>query len=73
MSIVIYLRLSLSNLIIILRFILSYCSLLLVGVGSWSFHMTLRYEMQLLDEIPMIFASCTLVYCIMQVMKISFV
>ncbi|SCW03625.1 LAFE_0G14598g1_1 [Lachancea fermentati] len=29
-----------------------------VGVGSWLFHMTLRYEYQLLDELPMIYATC---------------
>lgn len=29
-----------------------------VGVGSWLFHMTLKYEYQLLDELPMIYATC---------------
>jgi dihydroceramidase len=36
--------------------------LILVGIGSWMFHMTLLYSMQLLDEIPMIFGSGILVY-----------
>lgn len=27
----------------------------LVGLGSWLFHMTLRYEFQLMDELPMIY------------------
>jgi dihydroceramidase len=31
-----------------------YGSLLVVGIGSLLFHMTLRYEMQLMDELPMI-------------------
>ena len=44
-----------------------YAALLLIGVGSWMFHMTLIYEMQLLDEIPMIFGSAGLVYAIYQV------
>ncbi|KAL3235316.1 Alkaline ceramidase YPC1 [Nakaseomyces bracarensis] len=34
---------------------LTYC---LVGVGSWLFHMTLKYRFQLLDELPMIYAMC---------------
>ncbi|ODV93584.1 hypothetical protein PACTADRAFT_35346 [Pachysolen tannophilus NRRL Y-2460] len=29
----------------------------IVGLGSWLFHMTLKYEFQLLDELPMIFFS----------------
>lgn len=40
------------------RFILSAFGFLLVGVGLWLFHMTLRYEYQLLDELPMIYATC---------------
>lgn len=31
---------------------------LLVGIGLWWFHMTLRYEYQMLDELPMIYALC---------------
>lgn len=41
-----------------LRFIYLAFGFLLVGVGSWWFHMTLRYEYQLLDELPMIYATC---------------
>lgn len=40
------------------RFIYLAFGFLLVGVGSWWFHMTLRYEYQLLDELPMIYATC---------------
>ncbi|EEQ38575.1 putative alkaline ceramidase [Clavispora lusitaniae] len=40
------------------RFVLSAFGFLLVGIGSWWFHMTLRYEYQLLDELPMIYATC---------------
>ena len=32
--------------------------LLLVGIGSWWFHMTLRYEYQLLTSSRMIYATC---------------
>ena len=45
-----------------------YLSLLLVGIGSWLFHMTLLYEMQLLDEVPMVFGSAAIIYCIVQVL-----
>jgi dihydroceramidase len=36
-----------------------YCNigLMLVGIGSWFFHMTLLYPMQLLDELPMIWST----------------
>ncbi len=30
----------------------------MVGAGSWLFHMTLKYEFQLMDELPMIYATC---------------
>ncbi len=31
------------------------------------FHMTLKYPMQLLDELPMIYGSCVFIYCMAQV------
>jgi len=36
---------------------------LLVGLGSALFHMTLKHSMQLLDEVPMIWGSCYMGYC----------
>lgn len=41
-----------------LRFVLSALGFSVVGIGSWLFHMTLRYEFQLLDELPMIYGTC---------------
>ncbi|XP_072035038.1 alkaline ceramidase 3-like [Amphiura filiformis] len=38
----------------------------IVGIGSWCFHMTLLFEMQMLDELPMIYGCCVLVYCAFQ-------
>ncbi|KAH7104532.1 alkaline phytoceramidase [Auriculariales sp. MPI-PUGE-AT-0066] len=35
-----------------------------VAVGSFAFHGTLLYEMQLLDELPMIISSSTSIYCL---------
>lgn len=40
------------------RFLLIGFTYCLVGVGSWLFHMTLKYRFQLLDELPMIYAMC---------------
>ncbi|KAL7389220.1 hypothetical protein ABVT39_000140 [Epinephelus coioides] len=79
-NIIDYLRNTVSNLIMILppiygaiqtirdglelRYICSFLGLAAVGVGSWCFHMTLLYEMQLLDELPMIYSTCVFVYCL---------
>ncbi|XP_037090179.1 alkaline ceramidase 3-like [Pollicipes pollicipes] len=47
-----------------IRFAICFVLLLVVGLGSWAFHMTLLYEMQLSDELPMVFCSCFLLYCL---------
>lgn len=49
------------------RYVMAYLMLLLVGIGSSMFHMTLQYSMQLLDELPMMFATCIFIYCIAEV------
>ena len=54
------------------RYTYSFILLLLVGVGSWMFHMTLRYEMQLLDEIPMMWCGSYIVYCLYRSRCIGF-
>ncbi|KAM8897921.1 alkaline ceramidase 3 [Spinachia spinachia] len=51
------------------RYICSFLGLAAVGVGSWCFHMTLIYEMQLLDELPMIYSTCVFVYCLYECFK----
>ncbi|KAI5193124.1 alkaline ceramidase 3 isoform X1 [Manis pentadactyla] len=51
------------------RYIASYLALTVVGMGSWCFHMTLKYEMQLLDELPMIYSCCIFVYCMFECFK----
>lgn len=40
------------------RFLLVALGFITVGFGSWMFHMSLLYEYQLLDELPMIYATC---------------
>ncbi|XP_041483301.1 alkaline ceramidase 3-like [Lytechinus variegatus] len=45
-----------------MRFIWANLGLLVVGIGSWCFHMTLLYGMQLLDELPMVWGSIVMVY-----------
>ncbi|RUS78813.1 hypothetical protein EGW08_013431 [Elysia chlorotica] len=44
------------------RFVYSFVALAVVGLGSWLFHMTLRYSMQLMDEIPMIWGCSFQIY-----------
>lgn len=45
------------------------CFLLLsvVGFGSFAFHCTLLYHSQLLDELPMIYGTCAMLYCIIEI------
>ncbi|XP_071194822.1 alkaline ceramidase 3-like isoform X1 [Salvelinus alpinus] len=51
------------------RYVYSFLGLAAVGIGSWCFHMTLQYEMQLLDELPMIYSTCVFVYCLYECFK----
>lgn len=49
-----------------LRFTLTNLGIAFVGCGSFAFHATLLYEAQLLDELPMIYTSLVLSYCILE-------
>lgn len=51
------------------RYIAAFLGLAVVGIGSWWFHMTLLYHMQLLDELPMIYSCCIFVYCLYECFK----
>ena len=53
--------------LVLYRFSILYLCLLLTGIGSWMFHMTLLYEMQLLDELPMVWGSSYMVYSLYKV------
>uniref|UniRef100_A0A8D8SS18 Alkaline ceramidase n=1 Tax=Cacopsylla melanoneura TaxID=428564 RepID=A0A8D8SS18_9HEMI len=44
------------------KFFIAYIMLFVVGLGSWAFHMTLLYNMQLFDELPMVWGLCFAIY-----------
>ncbi|OAA65410.1 alkaline dihydroceramidase [Niveomyces insectorum RCEF 264] len=43
-------------------FIVAFLGYIVVGLGSIAFHSTLKYSMQLADELPMIYTTCILGY-----------
>jgi dihydroceramidase len=47
--------------------VIAYLTVLVVGVGSMLFHSTLLYEMQLMDEVPMVYGACVIGYCLTQI------
>ena len=52
-----------------LRFAICHLGVALVGFGSAWFHGTLLYSTQLLDELPMIYTSAWLTYCVCETSK----
>lgn len=52
-----------------LRFSICHLGVALVGFGSAWFHGTLTYSTQLLDELPMIYTSTFLTYCVFETSK----
>ncbi|SNX84019.1 related to YPC1 - Alkaline ceramidase [Melanopsichium pennsylvanicum] len=52
-----------------LRYSLCHLGVALVGFGSALFHGTLTYATQLLDELPMIYTSAWLTYCVCETTK----
>lgn len=53
-----------SKIVIRKRFLIAFALLTLVGAGSFGFHSTLLYPWQMMDEVPMLFMICHLVYCL---------
>ena len=51
---------------------MAYLALAVVGVGSVLFHATLKYEMQLMDEVPMIYSTAVMGYILCEVKKKGF-
>jgi len=48
------------------RYYLAYLAFAGIGLGSWMFHMTLSYEFQLLDELPMVYLTLIMLYTIFE-------
>ncbi|KAF9110989.1 Alkaline ceramidase 3 [Mortierella sp. AM989] len=45
------------------RFLLTFGSIVVVGIGSIAFHGTLLFPLQMLDEVPMVYCVLTGLYC----------
>jgi dihydroceramidase len=48
------------------RFLLAFAIVVVVGLGSAAFHGTLHFELQMLDELPMLYSALVVVYILLE-------
>ena len=48
------------------RFLSCFASVALVGLGSVAFHATLRFELQMADELPMLYSAIIMIYILVE-------
>lgn len=48
------------------RFLLAFFIVAIVGFGSVAFHGTLRFELQMMDELPMLYSALVMVYILLE-------
>ncbi|KAF2096414.1 alkaline ceramidase, partial [Rhizodiscina lignyota] len=55
------------------EFLAAFFSYLFIGIGSFFFHSSLKYSMQLLDELSMIYLTCTTFFAVFAFNKSTFI